>query len=72
MKLIISMDTNTNVYGCVLTVKKGGCFLFIVVVFNINFSWYNLLTRVVIMIIVIREKTLNKKGRRKEQSGWGG
>ena len=45
--VIFSMDTDTNVYGCLLTAIKVGC-----IFLNITFYWCNLLIPVLSMIIV--------------------
>ena len=64
MKLIFSMDTDTNVYiyGCLLTADKVdyvsffffffSCCFICLFVFSTKLYWYNLLIHVVSMIIV--------------------
>jgi len=72
VKLIFSVDTDTNAYTvvCWLQLKLVSVCIF-VVVFNINFYWCNLLIHVVSIIIIVIsfwdhlcENTLIKEGRR--------
>ena len=46
--LLAGIDTNTNIYVCLLTANK----VVFVCFFNINFYWYNLLINAVGIIIV--------------------